>query len=365
MENQLLYKIAITKIPMVGNVTAKNLISFCGGVEAVFESRKKALLKIPGIGEAIANCIVNQDVLGEAEQELSFIDKYNIQTFFYLDKNYPTRLRNYNDAPILLYQKGNADLSHPRNVAIVGTRKPTPRGKMICEELVEGLQEYDVQILSGLAYGIDITAHKKCVELDIPTIGIMGTGLGRIYPASHKSTVHQMLHNGGVLTEFSSQTGADYHHFPMRNRIIAGLCDALIVIETANKGGSMISANLANNYNKDVFAVPGRLSDKSSEGCNFLIKTHRASLIESAKDIGYVMRWDKLDQSKNIQKQLFVDFSPKEQAIVDSLKDADSKGVDQISYEANLNASEMAGLLLELEFKGIIQTLPGKRYMLV
>ncbi len=365
MNDSLRYQIALTKIPKIGNVHAKNLISFCGGVEPIFKSSKKALLKIPGIGEHLAQAITEQDVLRQADQEIQFIQKNKIQTFFYLDANYPARLKHYNDAPILLYHKGNAQLDHPRNVGIVGTRKPSPRGKLICEELVEGLKEYNVQIISGLAYGVDITAHRKSVELNIPTVGVLGHGLSRVYPQNHYNTAREMELNGGLLSEFTSDLGPDYHHFPMRNRIIAGLCDALIVVETPNKGGSMISANYANAYNKDVFAVPGRLSDHQSAGCNHLIKTHKANLIESAADIGYIMRWDKLDQQKNIQTQLFVDLDDRERKIVDHLKNIDSKSIDQLSYDAQLNASEMAGVLLGLEFKGVIQPLPGKRYMLV
>lgn len=365
MDNSLIYKIAITKIPKVGNIHAKNLISFCGGVAAVFETSKKALLKIPGIGAGVADAIIKQDVLKIAEQELNFIEKHQVQTYFYLDKNYPNRLKHYPDCPIMLFGKGNMDFNHPRNVAIVGTRKPTPRGKLICEELVEGLQDYGVQIVSGLAYGIDIAAHRKCVQLGMPTIGIMGSGLSQIYPAIHYVTAMEMLENGGLLTEFTSELGPDYHHFPLRNRIIAGLSDALIVVETANKGGSMISAKIANAYNKDVFAVPGRMNDKTSAGCNHLIKIHKANLIESAKDVSYIMRWDKLDQQKNVQKQFFVELTPQEQAIVKVLENTDSKGIDQLSYDTQLHPSEMAGILLELEFKGMIQPLPGKRYMLV
>ena len=364
MDNSLLYKIAITKIPLVGTINAKNLISYCGGVEAVFFNSKKALLKIPGVGVETASSIVEQSVLKSAEAEIEFIEKHNIKSYFYLDEDYPARLKHYEDCPVMLYFRGNANLNHHRNVAIVGTRKPTPQGRIICEELVEGLQAYDVNIISGLALGIDVTAHKKSVDLGIDTVGVLGHGLSMIYPSQHKAIAEQMLERGGLLTEFTSQLTPEREHFPMRNRIVAGLCDALIVVETANKGGSMISAEIANAYNKDVFAVPGRLNDKTSAGCNRLIKTHKAALIESAKDISYIMRWEEVNKQA-IQKKMFVELNSEEQKIVDLLQEVDSVSIDKLSYQTSFTSSEMAGLLLGLEFKGMIKTLPGKRYMLV
>jgi DNA processing protein len=220
-------------------------------------------------------------------------------------------------------------------------------------------------ITSGLAYGVDVVAHQKCVDLNIPTIGVLGHGLSRIYPSKHTKIAEQMTKEGGLLTEFSSEVDIEREHFPMRNRIIAGMCDALIVIETAEKGGSMISAHMANNYNKDVFAVPGRLNDKFSQGCNHLIKTHKASLIESAEDIAYIMRWDKKQHEKNVQKSLFVELTENEQRVVNLLKDVEDIGIDKILQHTQLNSSKMAELMLDLEFKGIVKTLPGKRYVLV
>ena len=245
MNDDLLYKIGITFIPKVGVVIAKNLISYCGSVEAVFMARKKELLKIPGIGPEIAESILDQNVLNLAEQEIVYLAQNDIQPLFYLDNQYPRRLKNYPDAPLLLYHKGNTNLNANRTVAIVGTRKPTYHGVAACEDIVTQLRGYNVVLISGLAYGIDITAHKTCLKLDIPTVGVVGHGLDTIYPASHKDTAMKMLENGGVLSEFPSKTKPDGRHFPMRNRIIAGMADAVIVVETANKGGSMITANIA------------------------------------------------------------------------------------------------------------------------
>ncbi len=366
MDDQLIYKIGITKIPLVGSINAKTLISYCGGVRAVFESSKKELLRIPGIGEMTAKSITKQTVLLDAEREAAFIEQHDIQTFFYLDDNYPQRLKVYEDCPILLYYKGNADLNHHRNVAIVGTRKPSPHGRINCDQLIKDLVDYDVQIISGLAFGIDVTAHKRCLDLNIPTVGVMGTGLGMIYPVQHKSVAYQMCENGGLLTEYPSSTTPEREHFPMRNRIIAGLCDALVVVETAASGGSIISANIAHAYNKDVFAIPGRLNDTYSQGCNRLIKTHKASLLECAEDLAYNMRWDQLDKKKaTVQKQLFVDLSEEEKIVLNVLKEVDTIGIDKLSHSLQLTPSSMAGILLEMEFKGLIRNLPGKQYMMV
>ena len=364
MEN-LLYKIAITKIPLVGAVTAKNLISYCGGVEAVFKANKKALTKIPGIGEQTADNILKQNVLKEAEKEYQFIEKNGIQPIFYLDKNFPRRLKPYNDCPVMLYYKGNADLNANRIIGIVGTRKPSAHGVAACEELVEGLKAYNPVIISGLAYGIDVTAHKKCVDLGIPTIGVLGHGLGQIYPHIHRNTAYEMVENGGLLSEYTSQVGPDREHFPMRNRIVAGLWDALIVVETAARGGSIITAQQANNYNKDVFAIHGRPKDKNSIGCNKLIKEHRANLYESPEDIAYVLHWEYSEKGEPIQKKLFVDLTEKEKIIIDLLQEEDETGIDKLSFKSKIPNSEMASLLLELEFKGMLKTLPGKRYILV
>lgn len=365
MKEDLLYKIAITKINKVGPVTARNLISYCGGVKETFQTKKKDLLKIPGVGETTISNLFNKNVLIEAERELKFIEKNNVKLLFFLDKDYPSRLKHFQDSPILLYYKGNVDLNTPRIVSIVGTRTPTVRGKAICEEIIEGLKLYNVLIVSGLAYGVDATAHQACLDFKIPTVGVLGHGLSRIYPSKHKKMADEMVANGGLLTEFSSEVDIEREHFPMRNRIIAGMCDALIVIETAEKGGSMISAHMANNYNKDVFAVPGRLNDKFSQGCNHLIKTHKASLIESAEDIAYIMRWDKKSERKSVQKSLFVELTEKEQQIVDLLQNVEDLSIDKLSQETQLNSSKMAELMLDLEFKGIVKTLPGKRYILV
>jgi len=363
--NELLYKIAITKIPKVGAVTAKNLISYCGGVQAVFEAKKKELLRVPGIGEQTATNIVGQNVLLAAEKEIAFMEQHNIRSFFYLDDDYPSRLKYYNDAPVMLYYRGTTDLNVQRMVAIVGTRKPTIHGIAACEELVENLKAYGVTIISGLAYGIDVAAHRKCLEQGIDTVGVMGSGLGFIYPAQHRQVAEQMVKQGGLLTEYTHELGPDREHFPARNRIVVGMCDALIVVETARKGGSMISATKAVQYNKEVFAVPGRLRDNLSNGCNHLIRTNQAQLLQQASDIAEVLNWDIQTSPKSKQQSLFVELTPQEQSIISALKGKDHLGLDSLSYATKMSTSQLASLLLDLEFRGVIRSLPGKRYVLM
>jgi len=364
-DQQLLYRIALTLTPRVGAINAKNLISYCGSVEAIFENSKRALLKIPGIGQESVHAILRKDVLTLAELEMKFLKQHNIKTFFYLDDNYPERLKHLPDCPVLMYYKGKATLDAPKMVGIVGTRKPSPFGTRICEELVEDLRAFNVHVISGLAYGIDVTAHKKCLSLGIPTIGVLGHGLSTIYPSVHKKVAESMVEEGGLLTEFAHTYGPDAPHFPMRNRIVAGLCDALIVVETRKKGGSMITANLANQYHKDVFAFPGRINDKESEGCNLLIKSHKAALLESTKDLAYVMRWAGKQKKIISQKVLFPELNTRQQKIVDLLKEKEQLNIDQLTGILSFSPSEMAGELLELEFKGVIKSLPGKQYLLI
>jgi DNA processing protein len=362
----LLYKIALTKIPLVGAVTAKNLVSYCGGVREVFEARKNELLKIPGIGSRLATNILNKTALEEAEKELLFLEQNEITALFYLDKNFPQRLRQLYDAPVLLYYRGTAPLSPRRVVAIVGTRTPTPRGTGICEDLVEGLAPFSPLIISGLAYGIDVTAHKASLRKGLETVAVLGHGLSQIYPAQHRKVALEMVQRGGLLTELTHEAGPDREHFPMRNRIVAGLCDALIVVESAAKGGSIITVQQANSYNREVFAVPGRTTDKFSQGCNFLIKNSLARLVESARDVARMMRWKEVDgpEKKAFQAELFPNLTDREKQLLDLIQKEEEIGVDQIGYQTKIANSELAATLLNLEFKGLVRSLPGKRYVL-
>jgi DNA processing protein len=365
MTDSLLHQIALTLVPQVGAITAKTLVSYCGSAEAVFQAPKKDLLRIPGIGPAVVNSLRSTAPLTQAERELLVIDQYRIDAVFYTNPQYPARLRQCPDCPAILFFKGSSTqlLSAERIVGIVGTRAPTEYGKAICEELVEGLQPYNVVVVSGLAYGIDITAHRKATTLDIPNIGVLGHGLGSIYPNQHRNTAQRMVEHGGLLTEYTSATQPDREHFPMRNRIIAGLCDAIIVMETAASGGSMITAELAKQYARDIFAVPGRVRDAKSAGCNLLIKHDMAHLAESAEDIAECMRWEEAGKQHPVQARLFPDLSPAETDILNLIRTQPEIPIDELAAEARVPAGELATHLLTLEFKGVIRTLPGKRYI--
>lgn len=367
MTNRLHYQIALTLVPQIGAVTAKTLVSYCGSAEAVFRSSKKELLKIPGIGPGIIESIGHPAALQQAEKELYFLEQYGVEALFYTDERFPVRLRQNADCPAILYFKGSgAELLNARRiVAIVGTRQPTEHGRAICEELTEGLQPYDVVIVSGLAYGIDITAHRKAAMLGVPNIAVLGHGLSKVYPSQHRATALKLIENGGLLTEYTHDTGPDREHFPMRNRIIAGLCDALLVVETATSGGSMISAELAGQYERDIFAVPGRLRDPKSAGCNMLIKTNRAKLCENAADIATALGWNEAGRQKTIQTQLFLDLNPSETTLVELIRRQPQIPIDELTHAAQFSPGELASLLLGLEFKGLVRTLPGKRYILV
>ncbi len=363
----LLYKVALTKIPLVGAVTAKNLVSYCGGAREVFEAPKKHLLKIPGIGEQTASSVINQNVLEEAEKEVAYLEKENITPLFYLDPNYPQRLKHHSDAPVMLFYKGSANLNNRRTIGIIGTRKPTPQGISICENLVKDLAPYQPLVISGLAYGIDITAHRSSLEQGLETVAVLGHGLKTIYPFQHKKTAFEMIDQGGLLTEFASHVSPERENFPMRNRIVAGLCDALVVVETAYRGGSMITAQLASGYNKDVFAFPGRIKDKYSQGCHQLIKSSVAQLTEGIEDIMAVLGWNKKNQhgnEKNNQPELFYALTEEEKLVVDTIQAAEEIGVDELSYKIKIDNTHLASLLLNLEFRGVVRSLPGKRYIL-
>ena len=359
-------EIAFTMIPLVGPIIARQLLAYCGGIEAVFGEQKRFLKSIPGIGEEIATQITNtKAIFSAAEEELDIMHKEGIQYIFFMDEDYPARLKHNADAPLLLFTKGNVDLNPERAVSIVGTRKPTIYGKSVTEEIIESLASYDVSIISGLAYGIDITAHRHCLALDIPTIGVMGSGMGIIYPDAHQSVAKKMMVRGGIITEFIYDTGPDAVNFPMRNRIVAGLCDVLVVIESGVKGGSMITAALANDYNRDVAAVPGRKIDKSSSGCNHLIKNQQAHLIETGEDLIQLMSWDRKTKQQTYQADLFTEMDEQEKKIYSLIVDSGEKDIDTLAFESKSTPGALAAILLNLEFKGAIKSLPGKKYAAV
>jgi DNA processing protein len=366
MNEQLLYHIAITSIPNIGDVTAKKLIAYCGSSEQVFNEKKSSLEKIPGIGAVNAQKIImhKTEALAIAEEELGFIKKNDIVPLFYLNENYPKRLLQCEDGPILMYTKGNIELNNPKVVSIVGTRKATDYGKEFCNKIVEELVPHKPLLVSGLAYGIDVCSHKAAIKNKIPTVGVLAHGLDRMYPQQHSGVAKQMIENGGLLTDYKSGTNPDRENFPKRNRIVAGLSDLTIVIESSKKGGSLITAYLANDYNRDVFALPGRLNDSQSEGCNNIIKNHKAALIQSVKDIEYIMGWEAEKKIQKKQTRLFVELTPEQKIIADIISKQETIGIDELSLQAKLPMSKTTAMLLEMEFEGVVKTLPGKLYKL-
>lgn len=358
-----LYQIALTRIPKVGPVTARNLISYCGNVEQVFRESKRALLKIPGVGPQIASQIKHASgIINESERILQIAQDNGVRILFYLDSDFPNRLKHIPDSPLILYGKGNITGSADRVVSIIGTRKPTQYGLSMTEQIVHDLAKFQVQIISGLAYGIDIAAHRASLKYGLSTIGVLGSGIGRIYPDLHRNVAQQMMEQGGLLTEFDFHVKPDRENFPMRNRLIAGLSDAVIVIESGQTGGSMITAQLAHGYHRDIFALPGRVNDRQSAGCLSLIQNHQAQLIRSAADIAAALRWEDLKELKTIQRKIFVELNEQEKLVSEIIEQEQCIEIDAIAALSQFGMSELASVLLSLEFKGVIKALPGKQY---
>ena len=366
MNNDLLYQVALTQVPHIGDVHAKALIKVYGDAASVFKAPKKQLEHIEGIGSVRANSIKHFTDFKTCEEEIAFIEKYKVTPLFINHKDYPQRLLNCYDSPALLYYRGSEDLNKNRIISIVGTRNHSAYGKLVCEKLVEDLKEMNVLILSGLAFGIDTIAHKAALKNSLSTVGVMAHGLDRIYPPENKSLAKQMIERGGLLTDFKSGTNPDKQNFPRRNRIVAGMCDALVVIESAKRGGSLITAELANSYNKDVFAIPGRATDTKSEGCNYLVKTNKASLVTGAEDLLDMMNWKEKEKPPvKKQRELFIELSPAEITLTGILQQKESCSIDELYLKSGLSSSEAAQALLMLEMQGIIAAMPGKMYRLL
>ena len=366
MEDKLLYKIALSIIPGIGGILARNIVAYMGSVEGVFAESLKSLQKIPGIGEVNAQRIKGRDIFTKAEKELHFIEKNDIDVLFYTDKNFPRRLKTCVDAPVLIYTKGNLNLNEQRIVSIVGTRNATSYGKHICDEIIHEFSErsYKVLVVSGLAYGIDIQAHKSALKYNVPTAGVVGHGLDKMYPSLHFETAKKMLEDGGLVTDFPSETKIDPSNFIRRNRIIAGLADATIVVESAKTGGALITAEIASSYNRDVFAFPGRAGDIYSKGCNQLIRNSGANLIEGIDDLEFFMGWEQTSKNKVVQSSLFIELTSDEEKIVNLIRQNGELFIDQISSELTLPVSRVSAMLLTLEFKNVVVAMPGKMYKL-
>jgi DNA processing protein len=364
----LLYQIGITLIPGIGDIIGKKLIEHCGAVEAVFTEKKLHLKKIPGIGDALVAAIVNgrTNALLRAEKEIAFTEKHHIDCLFFTQDNYPYRLKNCIDAPMMLYFKGKCNLNKEKVLSIVGTRSATEYGKNCCKTIVDGLAGNDVLIISGLAHGIDTCAHKEALKNKLETVAVLAHGLDRIYPAVNSAMAEKMLETGGWITDYLSGTNPDRENFPCRNRIIAGMADATLVVEAAKKGGALITADIANSYNRDVFAIPGKIEDTYSEGCNYFIKINKAALVQSAADIRYMMKWDTEEtKPEGLQRKLFIQMTPDEEAIVALLSENNAMSIDAICFSMQATTSRVATALLNMEFEGIIKRLPGKMYCLL
>lgn len=365
-KKELLYTLALQRVPNLGDTSAKKLIQAVGSAEGIFKEKKSRLLKIEGIGQIKLKELSLDLHLPEAEVELAFIESHNINYSYFQDKHYPEGLKHCLDGPILFFYKGNIDIQNKKLISIVGTRNATTYGIAFCEKLLENMAPLNPVIISGFAYGIDITAQKKAMELGLQTIGCLAHGFNQIYPKTHKKYVAKMEENGGFITEFWSNDAFDRNNFLKRNRIIAGLSEATIVIESADKGGSLVTADIANSYNREVFAVPGRANDSQSQGCNNLIKRQQAHLVTSAADVVYHLGWE-IDErkSKPKQTQLFVELTKEEKTIWNYLKEKDKELLDVIAIECNLPTFKLASILLNMELKGVIRPLPGKMFQVI
>lgn len=365
-----IYQVALSMLPHVGGALAKQLISYCGSAEAVFTSPIRHLSRIPGIGEKIIGGIRNAaPLLEKAEEEVIRCAQQGVSILAYTDEAYPERLRQIYDAPVLLYYQGSADLNHKRIISIVGTRQATAYGREVVEKLLDDLQPYQPLIISGLAYGIDICAHRTALKIGLPTVGVMGSGIDIIYPAVHRREAEAMRKDGGLLTENPWGTKPDARKFPARNRIIAGLADATIVVEAATKGGALITANLANDYDREVFAVPGNWQQAYSSGCNQLIKQHKAHILTQANDLVEMLNWDSDPrQQAAVARELPLEvvIDEQERQVVDVLqKQTEAMLFDPLSWQTQLPVNKLAAVLLSLEFKGVIRSLPGRKYQMV
>lgn len=363
-EEEILAVLRLQNTKSIGDILAKKLIATVGSAEAVFAEKKHALQKIHGIGSLAIQHLSDESYLRNAQKELNYINKNNIQFAYFLDENYPKDLLHCIDAPILLFQDGNIDLENEKIISIVGTRNMTRYGQDFCEELIEELAVYNPIIVSGFAYGVDICAHKAAIKNKLQTIAVLAHGLEQVYPKVHKKYIHQLNENGGFFTEFFHDENPLRENFLKRNRIVAGLSKATIIIESAEKGGSLVTADIANSYDRDVFAIPGRVNDRMSKGCNDLIYRNKAHLLQSAEDIVQMLNWDISTSSKPIQKELFIELNSEEEKVYKYLQEHNQQLLDLIALETQIPIYQLAPVLLQMELKGIVKPLPGKLFEL-
>lgn len=364
-----IYQLALSRIPGIGDITAKTLLSYCGSAKAIFQANSSKLNKIPGIGSFAIGSIKSFTAFDDAEDEVKRCAQMGIDILFLTDPAYPKRLRQISDAPIVIFHKGNSNLNPSKSVAIVGTRSATSYGRDCVVRLINDLAVHQPLIVSGLAYGIDIYAHRHALVNNLQTVGVMGSGLDVVYPNAHKSTARDMCGSGGLISEYCLGTKPDAHNFPQRNRIIAALADVVIVVEAAEKGGALITAELANAYNRDVMAIPGDIHKTYSKGCNLLIRNHKASILTGIRDLEYLMNWDPEHEdatSENKNKPMLPDdLSPEENLVVQTLIESQNEIIiDELSWKTQIQLNKLASVLLSLEFKGLIKALPGKKFKL-
>lgn len=368
MNSKNLYRIALTMIKGVGVMHARNLMDIVGDEEAIFRESKQRLKAIPRLPGKVIDEIHSTEVLLRAEKELNFVEKNNLRMLFFTDPDYPQRLMQCIDAPIILYAKGDVEFNRKKVVSVVGTRNASRQGLIYCEEFIRDLSASDPNILivSGLAYGIDICAHRASIIEGLPTVAVLAHGLDRIYPSLHRQTAVEMIEKGALVTEFPSETNPDRFNFVKRNRIVAGMADAVVVMESGKKGGSLITADIANSYFREVFAVPGRIKDKMSIGCNQLISNNQAVLLQSVDQFLSHMGWQGEKQKQPvIQKELFTDISEEEEKICQLLRTKETMQVNNLSIELNIPVSQLFLSLLKLEVKNVVKALPGGIYSLV
>jgi len=365
-EEEIYYGIALGLIPGLGHIYAKTLLSYNGSFKGIFNSKASSLSKIPGIGKQIIDKIIKFTDYQLVEAEMKYIDLHQISPLFYSDKKFPQRLLNFNDSPFLLFAKGNLELNPDKTIGIVGTRSPTNYGVRWTQEIVEQLRQENVSVISGFAYGIDIAAHRASIKNNMHTIGVIAGGYRYIYPAAHKKYMDEMCESGGFITESYSDVLPDRQRFPMRNRIIAALSDGLIVVESADKGGSIITAEYAYSYNKPIMALPGKPNDPASRGCNSMIKKNKAALVENITDVLEEMNWDdkSLKSKRPHQAQLFRTLSDKEQALIDILIAHREINIDELMHRLQIRNSEFAAMILSLTMDGLISQLPGNKISL-
>jgi DNA processing protein len=367
VNTELQYQIALTLIPGVGCITAKQLLAYCGSAAAVFDATPQALVRIPDIGATLSHAVMasRSAALARAQQELEFVERHGVKPLFFLDKKYPERLRQCDDSPLVLYVKGETELNERKVLSIVGTRGATPYGRQLCEQLVRDFAElgYRPLIVSGLAFGIDVCAHRAALKHGLPTAAVLGHGLDTLYPPQHSATASEILQQGGaLLSDFMSSCVMDPSNFVRRNRIVAGMADATIVVESAEKGGALITANMAFDYARDVLAFPGRVGDRVSEGCLRLIRTNKAALIRNAADVAYTLGWDVPQTPLQRQLPLFPEsLSATEKQLLDFLSSStEPQGIDVICRTTGISMPQVSADLLSLEFSGLVKALPGK-----